>query len=153
MSNYPIQSTAQQQTGSVLLLSMIILAVMTVLGLSLHSNSTLEEKMAANQMNNHKTFHASESAVDITVQDTDTLAEALVSPTAITVVVDVGDPNIAANAQLTYMGQALPSGWSLGENDGSFAAHNINTTGTAIKTNASAKTMTSQGVARIGPRF
>ena len=152
MTNKQIKSAAQQ-TGSVLLLSLIILGVMSVLGLSLFSNSTLEEKMAANQMNNHKTFHASESAVDITVQDTDTLAAALVSPTPITVVVDVGDAKIAANAELSYVGAALPSGWSLGVNEGSFSAHNIRTTGTAIKTNASALTQTAQGIARIGPKF
>ena len=69
----------QNQRGAVLLVSLIILTVMTVISLSMMSNSTMEEKMAANQMNNHLTFHAAESATEIMVGDSTTLAAALAS--------------------------------------------------------------------------
>jgi uncharacterized membrane protein YeiB len=141
------------QRGTVLLVSLIILTVMTVISLSMMSNSTMEEKMAANQMNNHLTFHAAESATEIMVGDSTTLASALASSSDITQTVDVGDSSISASVTLSYVGDAVPTGWSLGDNEGSFVAYNIRATGTATKPNAHASTSTAQGISRIGPRY
>ena len=143
----------QHQQGAVLLISLIILVVMTIISVSMMGNSTLEERMAANQMNEHLTLHASESATEIMVADTDTLSQALTSATPITVSVDVGNSAITASAELSYQGAANPSGWSMGVNQGTFMAHTIKTVGTATKTNANATTSTAQGITRIGPKF
>lgn len=151
--NHLQHAGSQAQQGAVLLISLIILVVMTVISISMMGNSTLEERMAANQMNEHLTLHASESATEIMVADTDTLAAALVSATPITVSVDVGNPAITASAELSYQGAANPSGWSMGVNQGTFMAHTIKTVGTATKANAHATTSTAQGISRIGPRF
>lgn len=142
-----------KQQGAVLLISLIVLVVMTVLGISLVSNSTIEERISANHMNEQLTLHASESATEIMVDDTDTLAAALVSPTPITVSVDVGNSAIVASAELSYNGAANPSGWSMGVNQGTFMAHTIKTVGTATKANANATTTTAQGISRLGPKF
>lgn len=141
------------QRGTVLLVSLILLAVMTVISLSLMGNSTIEERMAGNQMNNHLTFHAAESATEITISDTAALSNAITSTTDITNTVDVGDSSIAATVTLSYVGDAVPSGWSLGENEGSFVAYNVRAMGTASKTNAHASTSAAQGISRIGPKY
>jgi type IV pilus assembly protein PilX len=153
MNRFENRMSLQKQQGVVLLMSLIILVVMTVIGISLMGNSTLEERMAANQMNEHLILHASESATEIMVDDTDTLADALVSATPITVSVNVGDSSITAAAVLTYDGAANPQGWSMGVNDGSFMAHTIKTEGTATKSNANATITTVQGISRLGPKF
>jgi len=141
------------QRGAVLLMSLIIMVVMTVISLSLMGNSTMEERMAANNMNKKLTFHASESASLIAIQDTAALSDAIVTGTDITKTINTGDSSIDTTVNLHYEGDAIPSGWSMGENEGSFVAYTVKALATGTKTNAHATSTTAQGIQRIGPKY
>jgi len=53
----------KKQRGIVLVVALLILVVMTVLGVSMLSSSTLEERMASNLQSQNATFQAAESCV------------------------------------------------------------------------------------------
>lgn len=53
----------KQQHGSALIISLLILLVMTIIGISAMSNATLEEKMAANDRNHKEIFQNAESSL------------------------------------------------------------------------------------------
>lgn len=55
--------TTVQQRGSVLIVSMLILLVMTLLGITAMSTTTLEEKMAGNVRDHNIAFQAAEAAL------------------------------------------------------------------------------------------
>ena len=60
---------AKQQQGAVLAISLIILLVITIVGLSSMSTTTLEEKMAQNFQADTVTFQGAESAITEGVED------------------------------------------------------------------------------------
>ena len=62
MKQTNIQMTKHQQ-GSALLVSLIILVVMTLLGLSGMRTSVMEEKMAGNMRDSELAFQAAEAAL------------------------------------------------------------------------------------------
>lgn len=51
------------QKGAVLIVSLVLLIIMTLLGLSSMSNTVMEERMAGNQRNSNLAFQAAESAL------------------------------------------------------------------------------------------
>lgn len=53
----------KQQRGSALIISLLILLVMTIIGISAMSSSTMEEKMAANDRNQKAIFQNAESSL------------------------------------------------------------------------------------------
>lgn len=59
MNPYPIN----EQHGAVLIVSLIILLVMTLIGLSAMRSTTLEERMAGNARNQENAFQAGEAAL------------------------------------------------------------------------------------------
>lgn len=52
-----------KQSGAALITCLMLLVVMTLLGVSAITTSTMEEKMAGNTRNKHISFHAAESAL------------------------------------------------------------------------------------------
>ncbi len=64
----PLRITGmKKQQGIVLVVALLILVVMTVLGVSMLSSSTLEERMASNLQSQNATFQAAESCVRTTL--------------------------------------------------------------------------------------
>lgn len=53
----------QTQTGAALFVCLMLLTILTILGLSSVSTTTLEEKMAGNIRNKHMSFQAAEAAL------------------------------------------------------------------------------------------
>lgn len=66
LTTYSIQQIKHQQ-GIVLVVALLILIVMTILGVSMLSSSTLEERMASNIQAKSITFQAAESCVRISL--------------------------------------------------------------------------------------
>jgi type IV pilus assembly protein PilX len=58
----------KQQRGSALIISLLILLVMTIIGITAMSSSTMEEKMAANDRNQKAIFQNAESSL-MTAED------------------------------------------------------------------------------------
>ncbi len=57
------QGTGSREQGSVLVISLLILLIMSLLSITSINNSVLEEKMAANSRNNQIAFQAAEAAL------------------------------------------------------------------------------------------
>ena len=53
----------KRQTGAALIISLMLLVVMTLLGVSAVTTTTMEEKMAGNIRNKHLSFQAAEAAL------------------------------------------------------------------------------------------
>lgn len=58
-----MHTSKQQQQGAVLLISLLVLLVLTLIGLSSLDGSVMEEKMATNAQTATATFQAAESAI------------------------------------------------------------------------------------------
>jgi Tfp pilus assembly protein PilX len=63
MSSISTFTTQTQQRGVVLVVSLLILLVLTLLGISSLDSSVMEEKMASNAQTANSTFQAAESAI------------------------------------------------------------------------------------------
>ncbi|MGX5174416.1 PilX N-terminal domain-containing pilus assembly protein [Aliikangiella sp. IMCC44653] len=62
-SNISQHKFIAQQSGAALFVSLVLLLILTVIGLSSAQRSNMQEQMAANTHVQHKTFNASESAL------------------------------------------------------------------------------------------
>ena len=143
--------TINHQSGAALFVSLIMLLVLTVIGVTAMRSAVLEEKMAANTMNYNATFHAAESAIENALDDTNSLVQAILTEDVVTVNLDIGDSSITSNADVTFMGSGIAYGFSLGQNSSAFSSYRFDATGTASRTNNGANVSMSQGVRRIGP--
>jgi type IV pilus assembly protein PilX len=140
-----------RQSGAVLIVSLIMLLVLTIIGVTAMRSTTLEEKMAANIMNYNVTFHAAESAIENALDDTNSLVQAILTENTISVNLDIGDSSITSSADVTYLGSGIAFGFSLGQNSSAFSSYRFDATGTATRDNNGANVSMSQGVRRIGP--
>jgi type II secretory pathway pseudopilin PulG len=62
-----------RESGVALVMALVILAILTILGISAMSTSTLQEKMAGNVQEQTKSFLAAESAMTLSADDRSTL--------------------------------------------------------------------------------
>ena len=141
----------QRQTGTVLVISMLMLLVMTMLGVTTMRTANLEEKMSANAMNSNITLQASESAVDAALMDDNNIVQALNTGVMITVPLDLGMTSVTARAQIIFTGATIAPGFSFGSNQGSFSTYQFDATGVGEVPAFKAITTTTQGVYRVGP--
>ncbi len=68
-------STYRLQTGATLIICLMLLLVMTLLGISAVTTTTMEEKMAGNVRNAHMAFQAAEAALRAGELDADGLTD------------------------------------------------------------------------------
>ncbi len=151
-----MNQSMNSQQGTVLVLAMLMLLVMTLIGVTTMRTATLEEKMSANSMNTSISLQASESAVEAALKDTNNLVNALNSGTAITINVSLSDPTgppgfATAKAEITYKGSTIAPGFSFGANQGTFSTYQFEAIGTGEVPSANAKVITGHGVYRVGP--
>ena len=140
-----------KERGAVLIISTIFLMVLTLISLNAVDTSTLEEKMSANSLFKHITFQAVETVVRDATSDNTVLAAAITSGLPVTHTISMTNAAITASANITFQGQGIPLGFSLGNNEGSYVANRFSADGTASVSATSAQTTTSQGVTVVGP--
>lgn len=63
----------QNQSGAVLITALVLLAVMTLLGLTTMSTSTIEERIAANNQEINRSFQVADAGLTQIFMDTDSL--------------------------------------------------------------------------------
>ncbi len=68
-TDIPAVHCGTRQSGAVLLVSLIILVVLTMLGVSTMNSTQLEEKMAANSQEANRAFQAAESGLSSALND------------------------------------------------------------------------------------
>ncbi len=148
-----IPHPSPKQTGAVLVISLLMLLVMTLIGVTAMSTATLEEKMAANSQYTNMSFQASESAVEGVVNNIDLIQQALNAGVGnpISRNVDLDNSHVASTGELEFRVQGPAPGYSAGEDQGSFTAFHFIARGIGTMPAVNARTDTSQGVYRIAP--
>lgn len=141
-----------KQQGALLVISMVMLLIMTILGLSAAGSSTLELRMASNSQDIATTLQAAESAVEATIEDVALLGQAINNSAGIKQSIqldsnyNLADQPVSSEAQLAYQGYYHVGGNTLGE----LGAHYFEITGTGSM-QGNVTTSTSQGVYLVIP--
>ncbi|PAV25163.1 type IV pilus assembly protein PilX [Tamilnaduibacter salinus] len=107
-----------RQNGAVLVVSLIVLLVVTLLGLSGMETSVMQERMASNAQNSNRAFQSTESLLDQAMRDEDIVggSSAELSNAIKRGVGEPGDStafstsyeSLSAAYVLTYMGENTP---------------------------------------------
>jgi Tfp pilus assembly protein PilX len=139
--------TPHKQQGAVLAVSLIILLVLTVLGITAMRGVSLQEKMSANAMNRSSAFSASESAAIGAAADPNNLAAALTADHDVTVTVN---PYVVSEAKIRFRQVTLAPNNSITLGKGRKAYHfDIEANGRVNAANARARTR--EGIYQIAP--
>ena len=142
----------QQQRGAILIIGMILMAIITIVGLSTISTTQLEEKMAANLQQSNEVFQAAEAAIEEGIDSGKYLNTTRISGgvgTATTVTNE--DTRINSTFQATYIGNTTPSGddaasVDLGNDGQSLTNYNFTIAASAGLSNTGAAARHVQGI-------
>ncbi len=140
----------QRQQGMALLVSMVLIFVMSVLGISAMRSATLEGRMVSNSFQKGLTFEAAESASDAIIND-DSIIESSIctSGKQVTAMDNLSaDSRLDTDGYITYGGSTIVLNYSL---DSGFGAVKFIAGGEASVSNTVTRTEVSQGVYLIGP--
>jgi len=133
------------QAGAVLVVSLILLVVLTLLGLSAMEFTSLEEKMATNDQETNRAFHAAETRLTEALDDPDSLD--LTNPVSMPFA-QVGTTPSSARYATSFRGWSNPPLGSLYSTGYSAAHFNVESTGSS---NAGATVVLDAGVYQITP--
>ena len=142
-----MKNTIGNQQGVSLLVSMVILILVSLIGVTALKNASVEERMASNLYQKNLTFQASESAVENTILDNTLVSSALTSNTPVERTVSVNVPNANASVQYKSLGPAPVLGFGVGQ----FSGARIMITSTA--TSGDTRTRTVHGIVRLVPNI
>lgn len=154
--NHFYSNARQRQSGTALLVALIMIFMISVMGISAMRSSTLESRMAANAIQTANAFQAAESSTEILLNDHTNLEAALAD-------MDNGYGfqtedelngsaiSLDSRADTLFVGYGAAPGWSLGESSTGFAAIRFRTTGTGTITAVRANSVVEQGAFRIAP--
>lgn len=140
-----MNNSVRNQQGVSLLVSMVILILISLIGVTALKNASVEEQISSNLYQKNITFQASESAVENTILDNDIISSALTSASYVEKGVSVNVPNTKANVQYMFLGTAPAVGYT----QGVFSGARIMITSTA--TSGDTRTRTVHGVVRLVP--
>jgi type IV pilus assembly protein PilX len=142
------RSSADQQ-GAALMVSMVMIFIMSLLGVSVMRSGTLGGRMVSNAFEKDLTFQAAESATDFIIDDDTNLLSVICTTTVHTSDVDTleSGSKLQTTVDVTYGGQSVPSGFSI---DGGFSIVRFTATGTSTLTASNTTSRVSQGVYMIG---
>jgi len=141
-----------EQQGGALMISLVLIFMMTLMGISSMRSATLEKRMAANSVHKSIALQAAESATELALGRQSNLEGALVLdgyPYSATVDLD-SEKNINIGADVAFKGIGAPLGFGLGAGSG-FTAYRYEATGTASIPVIEAQSQIVQGAYRIAP--
>lgn len=143
--------TSEKQSGSALMVSMIMIFVMSLLGVSMMRSSTLGGRMVSNAFEKDLTFQAADSATDFIVEDTTNLESVICKTTAETTDVDVleAGSKLETKVDVSYGGEGIVPGYSLAKG---IAMMRFTATGTSTLVGSGTSSRISQGVYILGAK-
>lgn len=136
-----------RQDGAILVVSLLILLVLTLIGVSGLNTSVMEEKMAGNSQKLTETFQTAESAIKATYFDYENSPATLVKLSQSTTASDrqftyaLGG-HATTTAEATFVAEVMPINTSLRED---IAAFGIEVSGTGAIANTNIASTTTQG--------
>ena len=140
-----------RQQGFVLILVLVLLATLTLIGVSSMNSSNMELKATANARQHHVAFNAVQSLIEYTVSgQTDVTVDFQTVPSTTQTVALSGDGATALNASdlsasVAYAGCAASVGSSLEEGKG-FSSNFFNVTATGANASGTSTSTQVQGV-------
>lgn len=163
MNLHNIKSPAQQR-GAVLLISMLILIVLTLIGITGLSNTSLEERMSHNFQQSTVAYQGAESAIENVMTagnpetdenpnydaDTDPMVDAINAgkdDTSTVVTYNIGADHVDTATQVTYLADAACPGASFG----TIVCYVLEARATASIDATNTETTHIQGFRRPGP--
>lgn len=153
------------QRGGALLVSMIMIFMLSIMGISAMRGSSLEKRMATNSIQTAITFQGAESTGEEALNDDANLQDAFEiaditgindgdKDSLIPVPVDVDlkqDIGMVSSADLVYVGQGMASGFSTGAGGANFVALRFEARASAEVDAIRASAGVVQGAYRIAP--
>jgi len=109
-----MNSLPQDQRGATLIVALILLVLLSLIGVSTLKGASVAEKMSSADYQKNVTFRASESAVDISLQDLDLISDTIVDGLTHTKPIDVEDPHTEATVAFVSVGSSYVPGASIG---------------------------------------
>jgi len=114
-------TSGHTQIGSALIISLFILLVMTLIGITSLNTSLLEEKMSLNTQLKTASFQDAEAAIDFAIREIEKPADTYLKQAADNAKQNLAGPNIAPSTEsaingdvvLTYIQDKLPAGYSM----------------------------------------
>lgn len=143
------------QSGTALLLAMIMIFMLSIMGVSAMRGSTLEKKMATNAIQSSVTFQAAESASDLVLNTPRYLTAAFDSGIGSETEVDIdavtSNIGLQSTSTLQYIGNQPAAGFSTGVNASSFDSLLFVSTGVSRIDNVRSQSTVEQGAYRVVP--
>ncbi|HEY0974440.1 MAG TPA: PilX N-terminal domain-containing pilus assembly protein [Solimonas sp.] len=158
-----------KQAGVALAVSLFLLLVLTIIGLTAVRMTTLQGRMAANYQFQNLAFQGAESVIRRVVGEvraevnpptgvTQNILISAISSTSLATApqrnfaINTTNVNVAANAVVTYQGQSRADGYSMRAGEG-IVAHRFQITANSAVPNVNVQAEHQQGISRIGPGF
>ena len=144
------------QRGSALLISMVMIFMLSIMGVSAMRGSTLEKRMVVNAIQSQTTFQAAESASDLALNERDNLTLAYQEGMNQELVLDDIDEvntniGLQSRSTLEFVGETLASGWSTGVGTQSFEGLLFVASGVSAIPAVRSQSTVEQGAYRIAP--
>jgi type IV pilus assembly protein PilX len=136
-----------KEAGSALMVSLVLIFMMSLMGVSSMRSATLEKRMSTNSVHKSTVLQAAESATELAIGNQSNLnaALALNGNSSHQATVALGSNSaLQLNAEVTYVGMGPPLGDSLGAGGG-FVAYRYESRGTAELPDINANATVIQG--------
>lgn len=145
---------SRSEHGGALLVSIIMIFMMSILGVSAMRGSTIERRMADNSVVTNKNFQIAESSTEVSLNEMGNLAQAIGSNgQSIKVDTEVYNSNAVTSwADLTFVGGGYQEGNSFGDgNPGTFDSARFVSRGNSQSASVRADSEIHQGASRPIP--
>ena len=112
-----MKAYSKKQFGSALLISMILLFMISIMGVTVMQSSSLEHRMATNAIEAKSVFQSAESVTEAALNSNTSIAAAHAAglSSAATVSLNLNtNTAITGQARLEFLGKSLPPGFSGG---------------------------------------
>lgn len=138
--------TSRYERGTALIISLVILLILTLLGITAMSTSSLEQKMSGNTQEATRAFEAAESGLNQALNTSGSLTLSGSSSNNFT----YSTMNATADVSTAFVQYSSPKRGS-GYSDKNFQTANFDQSATG-KTGVGAKAVVHQGIAQIVPQ-
>ena len=149
-----IKKCSRAEHGGALLVSIIMIFMMSVLGVSTMRGSTSERRMADNSIITNKNFQIAESSTELSLNEINNLADAINDGQPLQVDTEVYRDNnaITSWAELTFVGRGFQEGTSFGDgNPGTFDSGRFVSRGNSESASVRASSEIHQGASHTIP--
>lgn len=143
----------QRDEGSALLMSIILIFMLSIIGVSAMRSSTLEHQMASNALFARDVFQAAESSNEMLLNDTANLGRALTRCSVSLVTPLREDIGLRSQATLRHVGEGNAAGYSLdaSQNAATISAQRYIVEGVASIDSVRTSRRIEQGASRPAP--